>query len=478
MIAQRRQVLLQAMKLFDLMSMVFCFLLAAGIVSTMEHITFGHFLSMRIKVQNVLVFSVFALIWHFIFSSSGIYSSKRLSSRLSEVVDITKAVSLGTLAFFVMALLFDIRMVNTLYITFFWAANCTITILSRLILQFALKHLRLHGRNLRNIIIIGTNSRALALAKSLEMNRELGYRLIGFVDNGWSKLREYQMTDHVVVSDLKKFPSFLRDNIVDEVMICLPVKAFYREISQIISFCEKQGILVRLLSDIFNLKLAHSRPTLLDGQSLMTFYTGNMEGNPIFIKRLFDFVVALVLIILFSPILLITALAIKLTSPGPIFFVQRRLGLNKRRFGVYKFRTMVPDAENKQNELEALNEMGGAAFKIKNDPRIIPIGKFLRKASIDELPQLFNVLKGDMSLVGPRPLPVRDFEHFDTDWHRRRFSVRPGITCIWQISGRSNISFDKWMELDMEYIDNWSLWLDLKILLRTIPAVLKGSGAA
>jgi len=166
------------------------------------------------------------------------------------------------------------------------------------------------------------------------------------------------------------------------------------------------------------------------------------------------------------------------TSNYTVFFVQERVGLNKRRFRVYKFRTMVKDAEQKQAELEDLNEVMGAAFKITNDPRITPVGSFLRKTSIDELPQLINVLKGDMSLVGPRPLPVRDYNGFNTDWHRRRFSVRPGITCLWQVNGRHNITFEKWMELDLEYIDQWSLLLDLSILVKTIPAVLKGSGAS
>jgi lipopolysaccharide/colanic/teichoic acid biosynthesis glycosyltransferase len=167
-----------------------------------------------------------------------------------------------------------------------------------------------------------------------------------------------------------------------------------------------------------------------------------------------------------------------LTSAGPVFFVQERVGINKRRFKVLKFRTMVVDAERRQQTLETLNEATGPVFKIRNDPRITPLGKFLRKTSIDELPQLCNVLNGDMSLVGPRPLPVRDYNGFSQDWHRRRFSVRPGITCLWQVNGRSRLPFEKWMELDMEYIDRWSLWLDLKILVKTVPAVLKGSGAA
>jgi len=178
------------------------------------------------------------------------------------------------------------------------------------------------------------------------------------------------------------------------------------------------------------------------------------------------------------PVFLLTAIAIKLTSPGPIFFVQDRVGLNKRRFCMYKFRTMIPDAEKKQDELEDFNEASGPVFKIKNDPRITPIGRILRKLSIDELPQLFNVLKGDMSLVGPRPLPIRDYNGFSEDWHRRRFSIRPGITCLWQVNGRSDTSFEEWIKLDMEYIDNWSLWMDMKILLLTVPAVIKGSGAA
>jgi lipopolysaccharide/colanic/teichoic acid biosynthesis glycosyltransferase len=174
----------------------------------------------------------------------------------------------------------------------------------------------------------------------------------------------------------------------------------------------------------------------------------------------------------------ICAVLIKLTSRGPVFFVQNRIGFNKRPISVYKFRTMVADAEEKIGEVEHLNEVSGPVFKIKNDPRVTRLGKYLRKSSIDELPQLFNVLKGDMSLVGPRAMAVRDFAGFDQDWHRRRFSVRPGITCLWQVNGRSSVPFEKWMELDMEYIDKWSLWLDLQILVKTIPAVLKGSGAA
>jgi lipopolysaccharide/colanic/teichoic acid biosynthesis glycosyltransferase len=161
-----------------------------------------------------------------------------------------------------------------------------------------------------------------------------------------------------------------------------------------------------------------------------------------------------------------------------VLFLQDRIGLNKRRFKIYKFRTMVPNAERLMLDIEKQNEMSGPVFKITNDPRITPIGKFLRKSSIDELPQLLNVLEGDMSLVGPRPLPVRDYEGFSEDWQRRRFSIKPGITCLWQVNGRNGISFDEWMLLDLQYMDEWSLWLDFKILARTVPAVFRGAGAA
>lgn len=196
-----------------------------------------------------------------------------------------------------------------------------------------------------------------------------------------------------------------------------------------------------------------------------------------FIKYIADFVLALVGVIVLLPLLIGIAVAIRLTSPGPAIFVQQRIGFNRRRIPFYKFRTMVQDAEMRIAELEHLNEMGGAAFKIANDPRVTRLGAFLRKTSLDELPQLFNVLKGEMSLVGPRPLSIRDYDRFYRDAHRRRFSVRPGITCIWQVSGRNKLTFEEWMQLDLEYIDNWTLTGDFVLLFKTIPAVLARDGA-
>ncbi len=273
----------------------------------------------------------------------------------------------------------------------------------------------------------------------------------------------------------------MREHVVDEVIIDLPLNTFYRQVSEIVTHCLEQGIMIRFLSDSFyllrNLKLARSKFEQFNDNLVISVTNGFWGELPLAAKRLFDFLGALILIVALSPISLLAAFLIKLTSPGPIFFVQSRLGLNKRLFNMYKFRSMIVDAEKHQRDLEKLNEASGPVFKIKNDPRVTPIGKILRKTSIDELPQLFNVLAGDMSLVGPRPLPVRDYKGFNEDWQRRRFSVRPGLTCLWQIQGRSSLSFEDWMKLDMQYIDQWSFWLDLRILLLTLPAVIKEKGA-
>ena len=239
------------------------------------------------------------------------------------------------------------------------------------------------------------------------------------------------------------------------------------------------GLLVLVRFGLLSACLLYTSKADVPGHNIaIPVYADHLEGWPIVAKRLLDIVISLTLLIVLFPLFLIVALWIKVDSQGPVFFAQERIGLNKRRFRIHKFRTMVTDAEKMQSSLEELNEVSGPVFKIKEDPRITRVGRVLRRASIDELPQLFNVLTGGMSLVGPRPLPVRDYQGLERNWHRRRFSVRPGITCLWQVNGRSSVQFEKWMELDMQYIDQWSLWLDLKILAKTMPAVLKGTGAA
>jgi lipopolysaccharide/colanic/teichoic acid biosynthesis glycosyltransferase len=216
---------------------------------------------------------------------------------------------------------------------------------------------------------------------------------------------------------------------------------------------------------------------MLEDGILFSWFNGEIDGRQLVIKRALDIVLSLILLILALPLLIGVAIAIRRDSPGPVIFAQTRVGLNKRLFRMYKFRSMALDAEQRMSELEHLNELSGPVFKIEADPRVTRLGHWLRSSSIDELPQLVNVLKGEMSMVGPRPLPLRDFDGFDDDRYRRRFSVAPGLTGLWQVSGRSNIDFDDWMKLDLEYVENWSLRKDLGILLRTPLTVLKRIGA-
>ncbi len=451
---------------------------AARVWHLTEFNSFAAFISMRIKVLNILLFLGLFFSWHVIFSAFGLYESRRLGDRKKEEVDVLKATSVGALVLGLIAVVFRVQMITPGFVVVFWFVGSLIVLLCRLALRKFLSWVRLNGRNLRQILIVGTNPRAVEFARTINSRPELGYQLIGFADDEWLGNQEFGSSGNSIVTDLKHFPSFLRERVIDEVAIALPMRSFYSQSAVIATACQEQGVIVRVLSGIFDFRKPEDKASGVDETEMTTVSTNLFEGWPLVVKRLLDIAVSLIFLILLSPILLVIALSIRLNSPGPVFFVQERVGLNKRRFLMYKFRSMVADAEEKQAELEDQNEVAGPVFKIKGDPRITQVGGFLRRASLDELPQLLNVLKGDMSLVGPRPLPVRDYEGFDQDWQRRRFSVRPGITCLWQISGRSSVSFDRWMHLDMEYIDNWSLWLDFEILIKTIPIVFKGTGAA
>jgi exopolysaccharide biosynthesis polyprenyl glycosylphosphotransferase len=475
----RRRFILTGLKLFDITQLTLAFGLATLLVVHWDQrIDLKQFLSMRVKLSNCAVFASILLTWHMIFSLCGLYESKRLSTRRVEVLDMLKATALSSSLLAMMAILWRITMITPRFVASFWIFASLLLAGSRLTMRPVLAYLRRRGRNLRCMLVVGTNSRAIDFARKIEEKPELGYRLLGFVDDDWQGMDRFKRIGFPVVSDLAGLAEFLRRNVVDELAIYLPLRSFYEHSLGVAALCEQHGIILRFNGDIFGLKKSRSTLEEFDGDHQVATYTGVIDWWPLVAKRTLDIVFSFVLLLLLAPLLLLTALLIKFSSNGPVVFRQERMGLNKRRFLIFKFRTMVPNAEKMLAELEKLNEVSGPVFKIKDDPRITPIGKVLRRTSIDELPQLFNVLKGDMSLVGPRPLPVRDYEGFSEDWQRRRFSVRPGITCLWQVNGRSSIPFEQWMKLDLQYMDEWSLWLDIKILARTVSAVLKGSGAA
>jgi len=252
----------------------------------------------------------------------------------------------------------------------------------------------------------------------------------------------------------------------------------FGQVERVIQACELEGVEVWLLADFFKTQISQTAFDDFEGRPMLVFRSTPEASWQSLAKQAIDVVGACFLLFLSSPLLLGVALLIKVTSRGPVLFRQQRAGLNGKPFVMMKFRSMMTDAEQRKHELEVLNEMTGPVFKLSNDPRITPVGRFIRKYSIDEFPQLMNVVRGEMSLVGPRPLPVDEVRRFDDLAHRRRLSVKPGLTCLWQVSGRNDLhDFTDWVRLDLEYIDNWSLWLDLKILCRTIPVVLLGTGA-
>lgn len=330
--------------------------------------------------------------------------------------------------------------------------------------------------NYLNVLIIGSGARARTLAARLHGICRWGTNVVGYLDpEGVSAGRRKH---DKILGHVDEISSILRDYVVDEVIVAVP-RTLLNGIQSIVDACEEEGVRLRFMVDLYDLKPARVQLTMVDENvPLVTFESVANGDFALIAKRIFDLVVTLSIMPLFLPLLLLVAIAIRLDSPGPVFFTQTRVGLRKRRFEMYKFRSMVVDAEQRMHEVEHLNEAKGANFKIKDDPRITRVGRFIRKSSIDELPQLINVFKGDMSLVGPRPMSLRDVANFDKGVQRKRFSVRPGITGLWQVSGRSNLSFDKWIELDLAYIEQWSFLLDLRILLRTVPVVLRGSGAA
>ena len=466
----RREAALLGLKAWDAMVALLAF--AAAFILTTWMDPRAEMLPHAAVTELVLMALLFMLGWHMILASRGMYDSRRTGSTTRDLCTVVAASAVGTALMVVLLVLFESPLASRLFALNMFATLWFLVSLSRLVLRAGLHRLRFQGRNLRFVLIVGTGPRAQRLVKAIESAPHLGYRIVGFVDD------ENMLVDRKpLLGSVADLPRLLSSTIVDEIFVALPIRSLYAATQQVALEAEKQGVPVMLLPDLFTMQLARTRVGLVGDSPVVRFITGPDVDGRMVVKRSFDVLIASAVLAVLSPFLLGIAIAVRSTSPGPALFKQARVGLNKRPFAMYKFRTMAQDAEQKQALLEARNEADGAVFKMRNDPRVTPLGGFLRRTSLDELPQLLNVLRGEMSLVGPRPLPMRDVERFREDWQRRRFSVLPGLTCLWQLSGRSNVDFQRWMELDLQYIDEWSLALDLKILLRTVPVVLRREGA-
>jgi exopolysaccharide biosynthesis polyprenyl glycosylphosphotransferase len=350
-------------------------------------------------------------------------------------------------------------------IVFFAAISFVLIYVKEEVVRWVLLSRMVQSKSKRRFVLVGTAREIARMRVELKQHPDASVEVIAEFD--------------LIETPVQQIVNLLHDHSVFGVILSAKHTNF-EQVEYVIRACELEGIEVWLIADFFSTQISRTSFDELLGQPLLVFRTTPESSWQSLAKQLLDFFGALFLLVLLIviPVIPVIALAIKLSTPGPVFFRQKRSGINGAPFTIYKFRTMATNAEQFQHELAAMNEMSGPVFKVTNDPRITPVGKFLRKYSLDELPQLFNVLRGEMSLVGPRPLPVDEVKRFDNLAHRRRLSVKPGLTCLWQISGRNQITdFRDWVRLDLEYIDRWSIWLDLQILILTVPVVLRGTGA-
>jgi exopolysaccharide biosynthesis polyprenyl glycosylphosphotransferase len=477
----KRDVFLTALKLGDLLAMLIALAISLWLkdFSPLQIDSFWEVLQVKFKATNVILLLIFIPLWHLIFLSAGLYDARRFEQGQSDVKGIAKAVLIGSMLLMAVSVLFQRSNINKESVLIFAAAASLLTWINRMLVRATFRWMHRHHHNMCRLLLVGSNHRAADLTCRIIAKPHLGYHLVGYVDtppNGQSYHKLHGLLKHL--GTLEDFDTVIDREMVDEVVVSLPIRSCYEPIKRLIAACEVQGIRVHLLSDFFDLTIARAHPAEFDGLPILTLSSGIFAVWPFYLKRVFDLGASTALLLCLSPLFLLVILLIKASAPhSPVFFAQTRVGYNRRRFKMLKFRTMVPEAEHLQVNLESLNEAPGPMFKIKDDPRITPIGRWLRRISLDELPQLLNIIKGDMSLVGPRPLPLRDVERFDESWLKRRFSVKPGLTGLWQVNGRNNTNFDRWIEHDLAYIDQWSFGLDFKILMKTIPAVLRGTGA-
>jgi exopolysaccharide biosynthesis polyprenyl glycosylphosphotransferase len=422
------------------------------------------------------------IIWYMTFALCGLYESYRKRNLLRILWEMTRAVFIGMVVLVIGLYLLKIKDISRLLMGIFCVFDIILLGLSKSIVYRILTTYRTKGFNYRNILVVGSKQRAKDTINLIGAHPFAGLRVMGCVETDEALLGQEVSKGVNVIGLLSDLRDLLRNRIVDEMIFAMPLSKIPKP-HQYMLIAEQLGVAVRILPDWhihnndYQPRIAKTVFEDFFGYPTLALSTTTRSKDNLFVKYAFDYVFSILAFIVFLPFFVVISIVIKIFSKGPVLYRQERCGLNGRRFMLYKFRTMLVDAEKRQRELEAANEADGPVFKIRNDPRIIPwIGKLLRKTSMDELPQLINILKGEMSLVGPRPPIPAEVEKYD-DWQRRRLSMKPGLTCIWQITRhRNDVSFGDWMRMDLEYIDTWSLKLDFEILFKTLAVVLFGSG--
>lgn len=485
MVKEKEAFLVNIIKITDAVVIIGSFILAYFIDYAFRTIYDFHDMAYAIAptLEGLIYFSSknwpltvsFVPVWLMLLSSLGTYHDFRTRAFRKELMIIFRSAVLSIIVFGSIFFLFQMKYTSRLFIGIFTVTTVLSLMIEKRLFSWLLDRIHEHGFNQINLLIVGTGRRAQEFIRVVKQHANWGLRIVGLIDDEHGMYGK-EIEGYRVLGRLQDIPFILHRKVVDRVIFVVP-RLWLHRLDDVILACEREGISTSISMDLYDLSIAKMRQTNFSGFPLLEFETFQAKEWQLFFKRMMDILISVAVLILASPIYLITAIAIKLNSRGPIFYSQVRCGVKGRKFTLYKFRSMIVGAEMKKKYLEKLNEMDGPVFKIKNDPRITKVGRIIRKFSIDELPQFINVLKGDMSIVGPRPpLPV-EVEMYEV-WQRRRLSMKPGITCVWQVSGRNNINFDRWMEMDLEYLDHWSLWLDFKIMLKTIFVVLTGYGAS
>ncbi len=453
----------------DILIVLFCYLVSY-VVSQQTDLT-----SMFQNYDYTILFFLMIPVWAIVLHISNAAKVPRIGTNMNLVFELVQFTILSMLIMFLFIFSFKLDLISRAFVFIFMGLQFITLFFFRLGIYKFFKYYRSNGHNTRNVIVIADGTSEFVIDQILE-NREWGFRLMMIVSN--SKLIKAKYADKIkVIPDvgIQNLKNIMTFDIVDEIIYCKR-NIVQQEIESLVKSSQEIGVVFRLQSDLSPINMTKAQTSLRD-MPFITYSNVPSDYFGVAWKSLSDITFSIIILVILSPFMLGIAIAIKLTSQGPVFFKQVRVGLRGRQFYLYKFRTMVVNAEALKKKLMDKNEMDGPVFKIKNDPRITPIGRLLRKTGLDELPQFFNVLKGEMSLIGPRPPLPEEVKKYER-WQLRRLSVKPGITCTWQIvPNRNSVVFEQWMKLDLAYIDNWSPKLDIELFFKTVKTVIKGSGA-
>lgn len=409
-----------------------------------------------------------------VYKLEGVYNQRRGAAWLDEVYTLLRGTIIGMALMIVVTFYYRPYFYSRLLFFYAGAVIVTLLSLSRWVERAIYNQLRQRGIGVDRVIIVGAGEVGRAVMRNIVAQPHLGYHVVGFVDDNPEK-QGIEIGRFQGLGGTDDLPRLVQEHAVDEAIITLPWMS-HRKIMSIMAQCERERVRAKIVPDLFQMSLSRVVLDDINGIPVIGVKEVSIKGWNRALKRVIDVTVSAVALVLLLPLMVLIAIAIKLDSPGPVLFRQTRVGREGKTFTFYKFRSMRPEAEKEQPKLAELNEAAGPFFKIRQDPRCTFLGKFLRRTSLDELPQLYNVLRGEMSLVGPRPPLPSEVEQYK-EWHRKRLEISPGVTGLWQVSGRSELTFDEMVMLDIYYQENWSLWLDFKILLKTIPTVIFGTGA-